>query len=48
MEKVKILRLIYKFMAVRSIKEDQFKIQELQKNLELLNEKNDEVFKIIQ
>jgi hypothetical protein len=35
-------------MAVRSIKEDQFKIQELQKNLELLNEKNDEVFKIIQ
>jgi hypothetical protein len=35
-------------MAVRSIKEDQSKIQELQKNLELLNEKNDEVFKIIQ
>jgi hypothetical protein len=34
-------------MAVRSIKEDQSKIQELQKNLELLNEKNDEVFKII-
>jgi hypothetical protein len=35
-------------MAVRSIKEDQSKIQELQKNLDLLNEKNDEVFKIIQ
>jgi hypothetical protein len=35
-------------MAVRSIKEDQSKIKELQKNLELLNEKNDEVFKIIQ
>jgi hypothetical protein len=34
-------------MAVRSIKEDQSKIQELQKNLELLNEKNEEVFKII-
>ncbi len=45
---MKILKLIFKFMTVRSIKEDSSKMQELQKYKDVIVYKENDVLKIIE